>query len=189
MQLIDNILISDKTWNTRFTCDTNRCLGKCCQYGDLGSPVSKDEVKIIEKNLENIFPFLSTQNRMFLKNGVAELWQDSLHLREIGQNIPCPLSYKSENGQILCSLHSYALHNNLDVYKIKPLWCSMFPLMIQKSLEGWIINVEIADFCVAKKNSLPILLSFEPLLTSLFGSEWIKKVKTRYREQGLKLKK
>ncbi len=187
MHLIDNVLISQQVWETRFACHLDRCLGKCCQYGDLGSPINEDEARIMEKNLDNVAPYLSWQSREFLKDGVSEIYMDSLHIREIGANKPCPLSYQGENEKILCSLHSYAQDKQIPLLKVKPLWCAMFPLMIKKSEEGWIINLCIPEFCVSTRNPPPVLISFADLLVSLFGEKWVAKVKETYKLEGIKI--
>lgn len=180
MHIIDDIIISDEVWETRFACDLGRCRGKCCQYGDLGAPISEEESSTIAASLSKVEKFLSYEQKNFLEAGVSEYYKGTLHIREISANTPCPLSFISEKHEILCSLHAYALEKNLPLLEIKPLWCSLFPLMINKTSEGWIINLHIPEFCVSIKNPPPVLLSFGPLLANIFGDEWLAKVKAAY---------
>jgi len=39
MKQIGNVIISDSVWNAKFACDIEKCKGKCCQYGDLGTKI------------------------------------------------------------------------------------------------------------------------------------------------------
>jgi hypothetical protein len=181
MHIIDDIIISDQVWETRFACDIGRCLGKCCQYGDLGAPISEEEAETIINNLGNVQRYLTREQMNFLKAGISETFKGTLHIREIGANTPCPLSFISEKKEILCSLHAHALTEKIPLLDVKPLWCSMFPLIINKTSEGWMVNLHIPDFCVSIPNPPPVLLSFAPLLEVIFGKEWVEKVKAAYR--------
>lgn len=179
MHQVDNVLISDEVFSTKFACDLSRCRGKCCQYGDLGAPISEDEIETIRRNLQQVSTMLPENQVKFLEAGISETYKGSLHIREIGPNLPCPLSY-TRNKIVFCSLHSLAISNKVPLLELKPLWCSLFPLTIKKSGELWLINLHTADFCVSEKDAPPVLLSFADLLTCIFGSEWFAKVKALY---------
>jgi len=180
MRQIGNVLISDEVWQTRFACDLTRCLGRCCMYGDLGAPISEEEEHKICAVLDEIKPRLSRHNQSFIEAGVSETYKGALHIREIRANTPCPLSFIDENGIILCSLHSLALEKKLPLLDIKPLWCSLFPIMLQKLDDCWAINCYIPDFCHSQADPPPLLLSFSDLLANFFGNEWIELVKKEY---------
>ena len=180
MREIGNVLISDEVWQARFECNLEKCLGKCCQYGDLGAPISEDEEACIKKNLANVAPYLAKQNLQLLKGGISEKYKGNLHIREIAENTPCPLAFIDAKGTVLCSLHSYALETSTPLLDVKPLWCSLFPLIIKKTSTGWLINCHIPDFCRSTTNPPPLLLSFADILQSLFGKEWIESVKAEY---------
>lgn len=180
MKQIGEVLISDQAWNTRFACDLSQCLGRCCMYGDLGAPISEEEKQRIESLLKQLKPRLSRQHHTFLKAGVSETYKGSLHIREICENNPCPLSFTDKNGIILCSLHDLAIEKSLPLLEVKPLWCSMFPVMLHQSSEGWAINCHIPDFCRSQPNPPPLLLAFADLLETFFGKEWIELVKREY---------
>ncbi len=185
MREIGNVLISDEVWQTRFACNLEKCLGLCCQYGDLGAPLSEEEEETIRKNLDNVAPLLKKQNLQLLRGGISERYKGNLHIVEIAENTPCPLSFTDAEGIVLCSLHRYALDNRLPLLSIKPLWCSLFPLIIKKTATGWLINCHIPDFCHSTENPQPLLLSFADLLVTLFGPEWLEEVKDAYRHQEL----
>lgn len=183
MHQIDNVLISDNVWNTNFACDLTQCKGVCCQIGDMGAPIGKAEKQIIINNLSNLESILSKKNIQFLKTGVTERYRGDLHIREMGKNQSCPLSFVSKSGTTLCSLHNLAIEDNIPLLKLKPVWCSLFPLILKKTKTDWIINMHIPDFCRSVPDAPSLLISFEDELTQIFGEEWMGKVKREYDKQ------
>ena len=185
MKQVGNVIISDEVWDTNFTCNLKKCKGKCCQYGDIGSPISEEEEQIIKENLDNIAPMLCEENLKLLKKGITI--RDSrgdLHIVEGGANTPCPLSFINEEGIVLCSLHDHCLKTRRNVLDLKPLWCSLFPLMIKSTPIGWIINCYFPDFCESEKDAPPLLLSFENYLSQIFGEKWMQAVKEELKREG-----
>lgn len=177
MKQIGNVIISDSVWEAKFACDISRCKGKCCQYGDLGAPVTVDEAKNIKCHLKDVEPFISKKNMSLLKGGIVEIHKGNLHIKEGGKNTPCPLSFINENGIVMCSLHRYSLENNKPLLDYKPLWCSLYPLIIKPVADVWLINCSFNDFCVSVDNPPPLLLAFSDLLAELFGEKWVETVK------------
>ena len=181
MRQVGNVLISDQVWQTRFACDLTQCQGKCCQCGDLGAPISEEEEQKIADLLTQVKPKLTRQQQVFLDAGISETWKGELHIREIGENTPCPLSFRDRNNIILCSLHDLAIEKNLPLLDVKPLWCSLFPIMLKQTDAGWLVNCYLPDFCRSIANPPPLLLSFADLLQTFFGKEWIEQVKDEYK--------
>jgi hypothetical protein len=180
MRQIGDVIISDEVWQKKFACDLQKCLGKCCQYGDLGAPLSEEEEETIVRLLPHLEKYLEKNNMRFLKAGISETYQGSLHIREIAANTPCPLAYTDSQKKVLCSLHTFALDEKVPLLQAKPLWCSLFPLIIKKTAEGWLINCHIPDFCRSVDDPPPLILSFSSLLQEFFGPEWVEAVRHEY---------
>ena len=54
---IDNVLVSDEVVEAKFVCDLHKCKGGCCEDGDAGAPLAKEEKKILENNKSrSIYP-------------------------------------------------------------------------------------------------------------------------------------
>ena len=69
---IDNILVSSDVLTEHFSCDLEKCHGRCCVEGDAGAPVTIDEIEHIENNLDQVWPLLSAQAQSVIdKQGVA----------------------------------------------------------------------------------------------------------------------
>ena len=56
MIAIDNVLISDDVVEARFVCDLHKCKGGCCEDGDAGAPLEKEERAEIDKGFAAIKP-------------------------------------------------------------------------------------------------------------------------------------
>lgn len=179
MHQIENVIISDEVFNCHFECDLEKCKGRCCKDGDLGTPVFAEEVESILKLLPEVSHRLTKKQKSFIKAGLTETHSGNLHIKNAGNNVPCPLSYTDENAVILCSLHTHALENSLEPIDCKPVWCSNYPLVISKPGPNWYINTSILPFCHSKKDAKPILLSFEKNLETFFGKSWVKKLKEK----------
>jgi hypothetical protein len=46
---IDNVLVSDAVVEEQFVCDLMKCKGGCCEDGDAGAPLEKDELEILNR--------------------------------------------------------------------------------------------------------------------------------------------
>ena len=49
---IEDKIISSAVFERKFVCDLNACKGACCVEGDAGAPLKKEEVALINENLE-----------------------------------------------------------------------------------------------------------------------------------------
>ena len=59
MIVIDNKQVSDDVIEAQFVCDLAKCKGGCCEDGDAGAPLDKEELNIIKNLYEKIKPYLS----------------------------------------------------------------------------------------------------------------------------------
>ena len=59
MILIEDILVSDDIIKKQFACQLSACKGACCVEGDYGAPLDPEEITIIEKILDQIYPYLN----------------------------------------------------------------------------------------------------------------------------------
>ncbi len=183
MRQIDDVLISEETWELRFECNLRACRGECCRIGDMGAPVDEEEIERISNLFPQIFPYLPSKNVLFLKTGLAEFYKGKWNIREIGKNHPCPLGFVDDDGILKCSVHRFALDNNIPWQKLKPLWCQLFPLTITRSSVGWCLNSHVVSHCQSKNPASPVIISFSDVLENIFGKPWMEKVRVAYSEK------
>ncbi|MFM8317316.1 MAG: DUF3109 family protein, partial [Bacteroidota bacterium] len=52
------VLVSKDLLDEHFACSLAHCKGACCEEGDLGAPLEEEELGILQRNLEQILPYL-----------------------------------------------------------------------------------------------------------------------------------
>ena len=56
MIAIDNVLVSDMVVTEQFVCDLLKCKGGCCEDGDAGAPLEKEELDRINEVYDIVKP-------------------------------------------------------------------------------------------------------------------------------------
>lgn len=78
---IDDKIVTDEIFSRKFVCDLSKCKGACCVEGDDGAPLQADEIKIIEKLLPKIKPYMSAE-------GIAKVEKDGVsYLDRFGEPV------------------------------------------------------------------------------------------------------
>ena len=137
MLIIDNILVSDEVIEKKFVCDLGKCKGGCCEDGDAGAPLEKEELKLVAKYYETIKPHLS-------KASIAEVEKKGMYVydREFGWVTPtlpsdreiCVYGIREKNGMIKCAFEQ-AYYAGQIPWK-KPVSCHLFPVIVNKGKRG-----------------------------------------------------
>jgi Protein of unknown function (DUF3109) len=138
---IDNILVSDEVIEKQFVCDLNKCKGGCCEDGDAGAPLEKDEIEILNEIYETVKPYLT-------KEGIKEIEARGRYNydREFGWVTPtisgnlCAYGFRDKNGVIKCGIEQ-AYYDGKVKWK-KPISCHLYPIRIKKTKEYEMVNYE-----------------------------------------------
>lgn len=177
MIAIDNILISDEVVGEQFVCDLNKCKGACCDDGDAGAPLEKEELAQIDRIYDIVKPYLT-------KEGIAEIERQGKYLydREFGWVTPaiqgqmCAYGFKDENGITKCGIEQ-AYYDGKLTWK-KPISCHLFPIRIKKTRSNELVNYEPReDLCKAachlgKKLKVPVYQFLKEPLIRKYGEEF-----------------
>lgn len=177
MIAIDNVLISDDVIEAKFVCDLHKCKGGCCEDGDAGAPLEKEEKKIIDENFEVIKPYLT-------KEGLKEIETQGKYLydREFGWVTPtiggkiCAYGFRDAQGIIKCGIEQAYYDGKLQ-WK-KPISCHLYPIRISKSKSYTNVNYEPRDvLCkpactLGKKLKLPVYQFLKEAIVRKFGTEF-----------------
>jgi len=175
MIAIDNVLISDDVIEAKFVCDLHKCKGGCCEDGDAGAPIEKDEKKILDENFDAIKGYLS-------KDGLREIERQGKYLydREFGWVTPtvdgkiCAYGYHDTHGIIKCAIEQ--AYNDGKLSWKKPISCHLYPIKISKRKEYTNINYEPRDVlckpacALGKKLKLPVYQFLKEAIVRKFGS-------------------
>jgi hypothetical protein len=101
MIAIDQVLISDEIVQEAFVCDLSSCKGGCCEDGDAGAPLEKDELEQLNAFYQLVKPYMTAE-------GIAQVEKKGKYLydREFGWVTPtiqgalCAYGKKDKNGVI-----------------------------------------------------------------------------------------
>ena len=176
MIAIDNILISEDIIDSYFRCNLESCKGACCYEGDLGAPVSDEEVPILEEVYQKIKHMLPRENRNVIEeNGVTKYYKD---LEGMGTQLinggPCVFLIKDELGISKCGIEQ-AYYQGLTKFK-KPISCHLYPIRITENpKQGFMpVNYDRWETCdpackAGKKEKVPLYKFLQESITRRFG--------------------
>ena len=180
MIAIDNKLISDDIIEEQFVCDLSKCKGACCEDGDAGAPLLKEELDHLVEYFDIIKEYLSEEGLAAIQK-IGKYEYD----REFGWVTPtvnsgiCAYGFRDKNGVILCGIEQAYIDGKIG-WK-KPISCHLYPIRITKSkLDPDIeyLNYEPrTDLCKAacslgKKLKVPVYLFLKDSLIRKYGVEF-----------------
>lgn len=177
MIAIDNVLVSDDVIEAKFVCDLHKCKGGCCEDGDAGAPLEKEEKKILDENFDVIKPYLT-------REGLDEIERHGKYLydREFGWVTPtvggkiCAYGFRDAHGIIKCGIEQAYYDGKLQ-WK-KPLSCHLYPIKISKGKTYTNVNYEPRDVlcrpgcALGKKLKLPVYQFLKEAIVRKFGNEF-----------------
>lgn len=137
MIVIEKVLVSDNIVEKRFVCDLSKCKGGCCEDGDAGAPLEKEEIKIIENIFDQVKPYLDPHS-------VKEIEAKGKYVynREFGWVTTtvdsdaeiCVYGIRDKDGVIKCAFEQ-AFNDGKTRWK-KPISCHLFPVIAKKGKHG-----------------------------------------------------
>ena len=162
-------------------CDLHRCKGGCCEDGDAGAPLDKEELKILAEIYENVKPYLTPE-------GIAEIERKGLfsYDKEFGWVTPtiggkmCAYGIRDKNGIIKCGIEQAYYDGKVD-WK-KPISCHLFPIKTKKNKENEMVNyAPREDLCKAacvlgKKLKMPVYRFLKEALIRKYGEDFYNKL-------------
>ncbi|MHA4812620.1 DUF3109 family protein [Flavitalea flava] len=177
MIAIDNILVSDLIIEEQFVCDLNKCKGGCCEDGDAGAPLEKEEMDHINAVYEIVKPYLTPA-------GIKEIESRGRYNydREFGWVTPtiegkmCAYGFRDEKGVIKCGIEQ-AYYDGKTTWK-KPISCHLYPIKINKTKEGEVVNYEPREtMCspacaLGKKLKVPAYVFLKESLIRKYGEDF-----------------
>ncbi len=177
MIVVDGVIVDDEVLRAKFRCELERCKGACCVVGDLGAPVTSEEVDLIESLLDKVKPLLPEANQKTLdEKGVYEVHQGSLFLTTV-EGRECVFATIDEKGIATCNLEKLFLNGGSDFRK--PISCHLFPIRVRRrfGMEALVYmqieECEAGRACGAKEN-MNLYEFLAPALERKYGAAWIK---------------
>ncbi len=179
MIIIDNILVSDDIVEKQFVCDLAKCKGGCCEEGDAGAPLEKEELAIIDDVYDKVKPYLT-------KPAVQAIDKKGRYVfdKEFGWVTPtlesdneiCVYGKRDAGGTIKCAFEQ-AFYDGVIEWK-KPVSCHLFPVIADTGRKGGLerLNYEPRErLCspacaLGKKLKVPVYEFLKEPLTRKYGA-------------------
>lgn len=174
---IDNVLINDEVVNAQFVCDLVKCKGGCCEDGDAGAPLSKEETQILNDNFETIRPYLTPE-------GIEEIERKGRYYydKSFGWVTPtingkiCAYGHYDNKGIIKCGIEQAYLEGKI-TWK-KPLTCHLYPIKTKKTKTYEVVNYEPREtLCnpackLGEKLKVPVYVFLKEALIRKYGEDF-----------------
>jgi hypothetical protein len=128
---IDNVLVSDLVVERQFVCDLLKCKGGCCEDGDAGAPLEKEELEILNSIYETVKPYLTKEGIRWIERHGRYVYD-----REFGWVTPtiegkmCVYGFRDENGVIKCGIEQAYRDGKTDFKK--PISCHLYPIISER---------------------------------------------------------
>jgi len=174
---IDDILVSDALYEEHFVCDLNACKGACCEEGEEGAPLLKDEIAILEEIYPKVKPYLTQEGIDVIEE--KGLWartaKGTFATSLIGNEGKCTLICYDEKGTAQCGIER--AYNDGKVDFKKPISCHLYPVRVTKYPTIEAVNYEQWDICGAacelgKKLKVPVYQFLKEPLIRKYGEEF-----------------
>lgn len=180
MIAIDNVLVSDNVVEAQFVCDLMKCKGGCCEDGDAGAPLEKEELQLLNDVYETVKPYLTKEGIRWIEKHGRYLYD-----RDFGWVTPtiegkmCVYGFRDKYGIIKCGIEQ-AYRDGKISWK-KPISCHLYPLISNKArVKGEFdkLNYEPREklcnpACVqGKKLKVPVYEFLKEPLIRAFGEDF-----------------
>jgi hypothetical protein len=174
---IEDKIISLDLFEKHFICDLPKCLGACCVHGDSGAPLEKEEKDLIEKHIDKIKPYLSSESLSVIEQcGVAVIdFDDELVTPLVKDKEECVYSYFSSTGTCLCGIEK--AYRNGDILFNKPISCHLYPIRIKTFTNITFLNYDQWHVCASardlgNKEKTPVFMFLKEPIIRKFGEEF-----------------
>lgn len=176
MIILEDTLISEDLLERKFCCNLNACKGACCIEGDWGAPLEESEVSLIEEQLPNILPYLSsTSQHKIRENGFFELDDEGERVTNCLSDGKCVFAIENRNGILGCGIEKAFLEGK--THFRKPISCHLYPVRLIRTETYTAVNYHQWNICNAacskgEELGLPVFRFVKDALIRRFGEEW-----------------
>ena len=126
-------------------CDLAKCKGACCVEGDLGAPLEKKELPILDRIYEHVKPFLTQEGISAIEDqGKYLLDSENEYSTPTIEGKECAYVFR-ENGILKCGIEKAYEAGKTDFRK--PVSCHLYPIRISRLKEHDALNYDRWAIC------------------------------------------
>jgi hypothetical protein len=183
---IEDKIVSTQIFERQFVCDLNACKGACCIEGNGGAPVTKEEIAIIEANLDKVLPYMRPEGIAAIEaQGVVYEDEDFEPATTLVNGKECAFVYFDQTNTAKCAIEKAHREGQIDF--IKPISCHLYPIRTKQFNEYTALNYEKWDICepacaCGEKLDVPVYKFLKEPLIRAFGPEFYKELEIVSRE-------
>lgn len=180
MIYIKDTIVHFDIFHENFICDLMKCKGACCVEGDYGAPLNKDEISLLEENLESIKPYMTDEALAFLeKNNFNEEAPDGDMVTTCINGADCIFVFDDEKGISKCAIEASFIDGKSKF--LKPISCHLYPIRISKIADLEALNYNRWSICkpacrLGDKMNLPVYKFLKAPLVRKYGEDWYKEL-------------
>ncbi|RYG05422.1 MAG: DUF3109 family protein [Chitinophagaceae bacterium] len=135
MIAIDNVLISEDVVSKQFVCDLSKCKGGCCEDGDAGAPLEKEELDHINEVYETVKPYLTAEGIKWIERHGRYVYDVEFGwVTPTIDNKLCVYAFRDEKNVIKCGIEQ-AYRDGKITWK-KPISCHFYPIISETGKKG-----------------------------------------------------
>lgn len=176
---IGNVIVSLDVIEKKFLCDISKCHGVCCEEGDSGAPLEKEEEAILKEIYPKVKPFLRKEGIAAIeKQGVAVIDFEGDLVTPLREGKECAFTIY-ENDVALCGIEK-AYEQGIIDFK-KPISCALYPIRARKYSQFEGLNYDKQPMCAAARilgehRGLPVYKFLKAPLIRKYGEEWYREL-------------
>ena len=145
---IDGKLISSEVIEEKFVCDLLKCKGACCVEGDLGAPLEKSELPIMEEIYEAVEPYMREEGKKAVQEqGTFILDFTHTYSTPLVKGKECAYVTFDERGTALCTIEQAWKDGKIDFQK--PISCHLYPIRVSKHGDFEALNYDQWSICTS----------------------------------------
>lgn len=183
---IKDKLVSTELFDKEFVCNLSACKGACCIEGDDGAPMTREEVSLIEKHLEEIKPFMMQKGIDAVEHGgVYYLDREKEPVTALVWGKECAFVVTDENGMHKCAIENAHRAGKIPVNK--PISCHLYPIREKKYNSFTALNYDKWSICkdactLGEELKVPVYRFLKEPLIRAYGHEFYQELENADQE-------
>ena len=184
---IDHVILSDDVKDEFFVCNLEKCKGACCVEGDLGAPLTDQELSLLENAYDAVAPYLMEEGRAAIEaKGKYVFDEEGDYSTTTINNKECAYAIYDEKGILKCGIEQ-AYNDGKTTFK-KPISCHLYPIRVSTYDTFDAINYDRWHICnpactFGKELGVPVYQFLKEPLVRKYGSDWYEKLESTIKEK------